>query len=488
MNTKKKKKLDSHKKKGNILKAPMNELPLSLMSWTNDRLPNMLWASLILLNIERKHSLEILREIGFLIGNKQKSTNSSMVFLGLNDFQNMDSSLKEVFFNFIKSSPQCIESLKPLMLFDSLPIKEEWQKILPNLEENEIPVLWDKVSNAVFQILEHQSQTSTDCRWIYILPNLVSKKLVLTPDMIKEGIDEELLGYPYKGDLRKVRPTIRSFEGSFANFSENNNDWSKNFWSECKTKTRCIHTKNTYTLDYNKKELIDNITLLWEKLHNHFINTDGLTCIQPKRDASFGFAFYSLTIVLEMISLSDKTILSKITLRMLSEIYITFKYLVTKNNDDKWSEYRSFGSGQAKLTFLKLDEVLDTLPEYINKEDIERIANEDMYMEFSNINIGNWDNSNLRGMSQKAGCKDIYDAYYNWTSTFAHGHWCAIRDSVFTTCLNPLHRLHRIPRDIPNYDNSSLQDAVILLNKILDLLNDQYPEFTSRLSLEDKSV
>lgn len=168
---------------------------------------------------------------------------------------------------------------------------------------------------------------------------------------------------------------------------------------------------------------------------------------------------------------------------MLAEIYITFKYLISVRDEKLWDIYRSYGSGQAKLTFLKLDEVLKDQPGYLKKENIEELANEDIYMDFQNINLGNWAKTDLRAMSQVAGCKDVYDTYYSWPSSYAHGQWCAVRDVVFTTCHNPLHRLHRIPRTAPRYEDGAENDLILLLNKVLDLLDDVYPSFKRRSKL-----
>lgn len=149
-----------------------------------------------------------------------------------------------------------------------------------------------------------------------------------------------------------------------------------------------------------------------------------------------------------------------------------------------WDTYRSYGSSQAKLTFLKLDEIITTEPGHLKKDHIKSLANEDIYMDFQDIELGNWAKLDLRTMSQMARCKEIYDTYYSWPSTYAHGQWCAVRDTVFTTCINPLHRLHRIPRTGARYEDRAESDIILLLNKILELLNSQYPEFKNRSQLE----
>ena len=83
-------------------------------------------------------------------------------------------------------------------------------------------------------------------------------------------------------------------------------------------------------------------------------------------------------------------------------------------------------------------------------------------------------------MSEEAGVKDLYDKYYGWPSGFIHGQWGAVRDTVYEVCLNPLHRLHRIPA-APRTDMGSVAaDTTKLCNVLLDRLNHAYPSFKPR--------
>ena len=144
--------------------------------------------------------------------------------------------------------------------------------------------------------------------------------------------------------------------------------------------------------------------------------------------------------------------------------------------------YRAYGAGQAKLAFLKLQE-LEGGAESIDVETLRELANEDFWEEFVAIDLGNWGKSNLRQLSQEAGAKEDYDRFYGWTSTFAHAHWCAIRDAVFDTCGNPLHRLHRIPRLTPRRLGNALADACLMTDRLLDLLSNRYPVFPYRITV-----
>jgi hypothetical protein len=56
-----------------------------------------------------------------------------------------------------------------------------------------------------------------------------------------------------------------------------------------------------------------------------------------------------------------------------------------------------------------------------------------------------------------------------------------VRDTVFTLCLNPLHRMHRIPF-VPRLDMpSTIADACKLVNMLLEVLNELYPTFRTRI-------
>jgi len=90
-------------------------------------------------------------------------------------------------------------------------------------------------------------------------------------------------------------------------------------------------------------------------------------------------------------------------------------------------------------------------------------------------------------MSEAAGVKSVYDKYYGWPSGFVHAEWGAVRDTVFDLCLNPLHRLHRVPA-VPGRDAPTVgPDIVKLTNLLLELLNVAYPPFKTRIRVSRSS-
>jgi uncharacterized protein DUF5677 len=101
--------------------------------------------------------------------------------------------------------------------------------------------------------------------------------------------------------------------------------------------------------------------------------------------------------------------------------------------------------------------------------------------EFTKIELGNWAGKDLRKMSEEIGLKNIYDKYYGWPSSFVHGQWAAVRNSAFDLCLNPLHRLHRLPGALLGNMEDVAADGIKLTNLLLDLVNEAYPSFRPRL-------
>jgi hypothetical protein len=176
--------------------------------------------------------------------------------------------------------------------------------------------------------------------------------------------------------------------------------------------------------------------------------------------------------------------MARLGLRALLETGITLTHLHKNNSTSLWDEYRSYGAGQAKLAFLKLDD--DTVQEvgFVNAEELNAIANEDRSAEFVLINLGNWEGTNLRKMSEHAGMKAVYDRYYPWTSAYMHANWGAVRSTSYDLCVNALHRAHRVLRSSPNPLNDVVQDACEIVDHILEIVDAIYPSFKDRVSVD----
>lgn len=468
MKKKRKNKLDRHKRRGKKLISPMNQIPnLNFTKW-NDRLPDYLYAALLTAKLPQEEYLKKFRQMVMYFSDSKEEyrpEDLSLTTLGRCDENYLFHSLNQLI-----DSEEIENILRPLLLFKKLPAYSVWNNIIAS-EANEND--WDVLKEAIGKTLYHQSQEATDIRWFRLVYQIGCEKLFFSPRT--KHIAEEILSYPNKGDMRKVRPSIRAAELNLSTLNEDNNkEWRDYFWNTCLVETEheilVEKRRPSYTID---EELSERIELVWKKVSDSFFDTLRTSSVDAKHDASFGLVLYSLRILTESLNRNiGNYLIGRIVLRSLVENYITLAYLIKKDETELWKIYRVHGTGQAKLVSLK-SETYESNPSFMSFDDLKRIANEDIHEEFTDIDLGNWAGLNLRKMSIEGKTKKIYDKYYDWTSGYLHGNWGAIRDSIYSTDFNPLHKLMRVPS--PKLDfNDVIDDMMEIMNLQLSLLSKLY--------------
>jgi len=471
--------ISKHKREGKTLHPPFNQLPMSPSSWKDDRMPEMLWAVLIVGNIKREEALDIFRKVADLVC---KST-------GLSDITHSGIALwskenRVALIDLLKEShPETQKILQPLVIFPALPGYKEWKEILGE-PSNEKEVA-DFLSKGVTATLWHQSQEATDCRWIKFLCEIHGGKIQF-PRSMEETV-RGVFEYPNYGDLRHIRPFIRASEiGMQMRNAKEQTNWPEKFWDSCLRSTLCSplprkeQRKDNIKISHNQIQRIRHFLLL------HYLKTDKSTAIEPRHDTIFGFGFYALRLLDELVATNlSRGMIGRLALRSCVEAYITLSYLIKKDDGTVWENFRNYGIGKMKLSYLKNRDLKDK-PSFIDEAFLKEITNEDRWEEFSDIDLGNWTDLDLRKISIEAGCKEIYDAYYDWTSSFSHGNWGAVREANFAICANPLHRLHLIPSVSVYPLPGVLEDVVKTINLILETINTQYADLNCKLIDEPK--
>lgn len=435
----------------------------------------MLWAELVVGSFDRNDALYKFRRIlKFISGHEQKQQLHDLTLTGI---ARIKRELRNELIEYIVQDPEMAHVLAPLLFFKALPGFEDWREHLPSIEPDT-----ESLMLSVGQVLWHQSQAATDCRWLRVMAKGITGKIRM-PDTEsgKDWIDE-LNGYPHVHDQEAVRPVIRALELSLSSLESELTDptWPKAFWDEAWSKTTCIRAQQRIALPSMGAIVTrEAISVLRKQLADHWEQTHSETSIDPRHDAIFGMAFYCLRILDEMMGVAiGNSILGRLGIRTILEVRINLAYLLKNDSKELWKKWREYGAGQAKLNALRFDDSIEP-PAYINVDSIEGIASEDMWEEWQTINLASWSGQDLRKLGEQTGLKDTYDQHYSWTSGYSHGTWGAIREACYQTCLNPLHRLHRYPER--RFLDDTVNDAARLVDEVLQHLDDAYSCFKYRL-------
>ncbi len=468
-------------RRGKKLTPHLLMLPsLKLESWGNQRLPEMLWAAIIRSNLDQLEALKIFSNVGDVF-HVFKDREDVFPDVRISGIVNLPPDVQRQVLDVICTS-RTVPYLSAMLVLETLPGKDIWKSRFEPIDEN---TSWGTLADAIQKCIFHQSDEATDCRAAKIIPMFANGKMRFVREKSIMDMLDALNKYPF-GDEESTahaKGSIRNIEGGMISsmLEENQENWSDSFWEDCFKATVC------YVFDSEDKVRnvdIDETTIteLREKLIQHSMETITSTGIDPIHETVFGVGLYVINLIAELLAGQNQYFSSgRHILRTLAELYICLKWLTIKNEPSHWAAYRKYGGGQAKLQLEKMKESYYEIL-FVDQEVLEGIANEDQSDRFLEIELGQWSGINLRQMSIDAGIKHIYDNFYNWTSSYSHGGWGAIRESNFQYCANPLHRFHVIPRITPHKLPSVLPDSIHLLDLILDLISEMYPEFTLRLS------
>jgi hypothetical protein len=476
--------ISQHKKIGKDVIPPLAQLKkypgFTPRDWTAERLPEMLWAPILLAGLGRNEALSRFRALGTVIHDRCEADDTRRQILQKVTLTGLASWNDEEFADFVNVVVRGdAELFSAFTQFDALPGVDRWKAIVPSGE-----FTFDVLKSAVGSTLWHQSQDSTDCRWMRVLAQMLSGSLTFPSD--KREMVKGLIEYPNYGDMREVRPTIRSTE-SICDAGPDGvtlSEWSPVFWQHAFDITRDDHVRATASPTASTSVVtLASIRELRESLRLHFDATTLTTIVDPKHEVAFGLCAYAIDILVELTSVGNSTgILGRMGLRALTELLINFANLAKHDEVTRWARFRDYGYGQAKLAFLKILDT-DALPGFVTVETLELLSNEDLWHEFREMHIGNWTDSDLRKLAESTNIKkDIYDKYYDWSSAFIHANWGAVRNSEFEVCFNPLHRLHRVMGMSRTTLPDIIGDSVDMVNRILAILDGLYAGFGSRLA------
>ena len=466
--------LSAHKLKKGIFITPLNEVCTPLMdneTWLIGRIPEYLWIGFIVNNYNRKGGMYK----ACLILNALYNTTKELQLPRMSDILALPDEIQNKFYNeVLKIVP--IEVLSPLtLIYTSSKYPIFSRRFFCSFD---IDCRKKKIEEMLSKILDHQSFLSTDIRYLTICFEGFRKKVRVAgnSEMMIKALNE----YPYTEHDNPImgcyRSNIRSLELMAYQMCgiKSNSKYIDFFWHTIGMLTDC----KLFQVNFTEEER--NMDLYLKKLQGlfSFLNTRySKKILDEKSEVIIAIATYSYKRFKELVSHNlSNTILGRSCFRGLFESYIMLKYLLKHENEHEniWRDFKIYGLGKYKSTVLKHREYNIHKPEsHINLEYIDSIVNEFTMEDVINIDTSYFDNTNIRKKAEDVGELELYSLYYNYSSSYEHGLWGAIRESSMLKCRNPAHQCHCVP-DIDSIQNvkSVLPDSLSLMNKIMEVLND----------------
>jgi hypothetical protein len=326
--------IEHHQIQGKTLVPPLLKIPhLEFNSWVNERLPEMVWAALLISELlPRTEALGVFRELAdYTAKFRNGGTAHDVTFSGLS---RLEPEVLDGALDVLTSTDQRKKALRPILLLRDLPSRDRWDRKIAMPTEAETD--WFRLTLAISRSFDHQSQEATDCRWVRVICMMASGKLKF-PRNLEENV-KELALYPSYGDMRKVRPSIRALELMFP--IDAGEDWAGRFWDQCYRETPCLHHESVKETVTEPPISLDHLREIRDLLVRHYFQTMQTTSIDSRHDSVFGIPLYCLSMLIELQSTGlNRSITGRLTLRTLVESFINLVYLEKKNDPDIWRSW-----------------------------------------------------------------------------------------------------------------------------------------------------
>lgn len=453
-------------------------------AWSYAKVPEHIWLALILYGGYREtqlnKSISILKELHNIKPTDQDELFTMSKILSLSDDK------KSNFIAILKDHG-VLEKLAPLSLLSG----EEFHFLRSEIKTYQYSITdrVEKLNNVLGEVSDHQSQLSTDIRYLIIYQANLKSKLVVRPD---SNIIDDLNSYPYLDEqdekMRITRPLIRSMEiGISQTFSDNSkldNNFSPYFWKEIGRYTDCEVFSVSVSEDKVDLKPIENELYRILKYYRDVIQN--LEQNDSKLFVLAGILTYSYKRVLELTEHDlQQTISGRSIVRSVVENYMMTKYLLKNEHNHKniWEEYQYYGIGNYKLIYERYREDSLTIDDsHVRFDYINLLTSEYINKEFLEMDTRYFGKGNIRKKFKEVDEDSLYKYLYEYDTQFEHGLWGAIRESSVLKCDSPGHQFHGIP-DIDNIQKMPDvgNDIIKVLRKHIDVILDAYPvPFTSK--------
>ena len=464
--------LEQHEfKKGKFI-PPLMQLSdrIEFISWSKDRLPEMLWLALIYSQYDRQTGLEKTMRILTYI--KNMGFNIELPYFSF--ILNLSDEQQTKIYEFIKKENN-ENILSPLTLIFNYSKYPVFAKAFYSEEENE--TRRKNLLECIAKFYPQQDECTTDIRYLSLYYEIITGRVKHN----KETINDLMLyiQIPHSDErMRSIRPLIRSSE-IVTPFINTNKNYLKEFWEDIANMTECKPFFIVYKNEETSEEKTE-IKQFFEKIMKYYASIfEVAKPLDDKMLVLIGILTYSYKRFSEIIEHNlYNSIVGRSIIRVLIEDYIMIKYLLKKESEKPniWTEYQSYGIGQLKLIEKRFQTAADTLEKsHVEYKYLEIIVNDYINEEFLNMDTKYFDSQNIRSKAEYVGEKDLFGLYYDYDSSFEHGLWGAIRECALLKCETAGHQYHCVP-DYSNEQKckSIWYDSVITFLKTIKEISNIY--------------
>ena len=440
------------------------------------RLPDYLWLGLVLISGERNNKIRELRVALDFLAEITETTELALPSLSL--IFDLPVAEQLLFYDFLKKRGLISDMYSlSLILPDSPVYFREYLKGYNVSVKSRI----DNLNQALKQLLDGQSDLSSDLRYLVVYFAAKTKKLVVNTGLA-DALNNYLDPLNTPETMLMYRSFIRATETPLMTFASNGQvaeSMASNFWTTMGQLTESegyyIKMEPTKSVDLNSfKAVVYDVLSYYRDLMDAIAKKD------EKLFTMLSMATYSYKRLIELVDHNlENTISGRSIVRSLIENFIITKFMLKKEEEspDIWYQYQEYGMGVYKkiVELYKQEQPTGIDNSHFDFQLVQGYVSEFKNEELLDIDTKYFQGNNFKQKFQEVEETDLYTYYYDYDSSFEHGLWGAVRESSILSNDNPGQRYRGIP-DIDNYQQLSSVgfDAVMVLKKHLYLLKNQF--------------
>lgn len=467
--------LSDHKREGKVFLPPfLAEMgKLTPVRWLDDILPNILWIGILLDSLPEQRAVQIALKCA-QEANRILSPEKAKSFAFVAEYYGIDSDQAKRIREALSNEGVLIDlqsSLFPLVsLYSECPLGILFDDYAKEKYRVDLDNSIDKVKRVVRNCLNRQGRPAMIAQTTAIYIMMVVGKLYIHEGSLLEKI-EDIFGYPDTEESKRVASIVRATINAIK-LIEKTSDWSAYFWRHGYEISICVFPKHAPAVFEIDDSRLGELIEITQQYRGELIEEvrDRWNCIivdlsNPLKDEILG-GLIARQARLATALVANPTLwsvdMARILLRCMVDTHITLAWLATRGAEKDFEQFVEYGLGQEKLLLEHLNSRLDDLDpkSKILREEIEEMRswiNSQLITDFLPVNVGSWTKKSVREMADETGSLAIYNLSYTPFSAVVHGMWNAIAKMNLKFCINPLHRLHRVP---------SLEDPPIYLGAV----------------------